>query len=163
MQKKASISGRNLNDAITSDDLLGKKVIDLEGKVVGIIEKVLIDSKNLEFIGIEVDKGFLKKGLSIGKSYIGKISENSVFLKIKVVFEIKGMTVFDEIGAKVGKITGVELWGEKNKIKKIYVKQGLIKKDLAIPAEIIETIGQNVILKIKKEKLRKLLSKQGSN
>ena len=112
----ASISGRNLDKAITSDDILGKNVIDIEGKILGVAEKVLIDSKSLDFIGIEVDKGFLKKGITIGKSYIEKITHHAVFLNIKVVYEIKGLKVYDKTGANLGTVSNLELYGIKNKI-----------------------------------------------
>ena len=150
---KKSISGKNLSRGITSDDILGKEVIDLDGKFIGVVEKVLIDPIDLDFIGIEVDKGFLKKGLSIGKSYIDRISEVAIFLKIKVVCEIKGMTVFDKIGAIIGTVSKIELWGEKNKIKNIYIKQGMIKKELVVPYDFIDSIGYNVILTVKKKRL----------
>ena len=152
MQSK-SISGKNLNRTITSDDILGKEVIDLDGRFIGVVEKVLIDPIDLDFIGIDVDKGFLKKGLSIGKNYIDRISDAAIFLKIRVVYGIKGMTVFDKIGAKVGVVSDIELLGNRNKIKNIYIRRGVIKKDLTAPAEFIEIIGHNVILSIKKEKL----------
>jgi len=150
---KKSISGKNLSRGITSDGILGKEVIDLDGKFIGVVEKVLIDPIDLDFIGIEVDKGFLKKGLSIGKSYIDRISEVAIFLKIKVVYEIKGMTVFDKIGAIIGTVSEIELWGEKNKIKNIYIKQGMIKKELVVPYDFIDSIGYNVILTVKKKRL----------
>ena len=150
---KKSISWKSLSNGITSEDILGKEVIDLDGRFIGVVEKVLIDPIELNFIGIEVDKGFLKKGLSIGKSYIARISDAAVFLKIKVVYEIRGMSVFDKIGAKVGVVSNIELWGEKNKIKKIYIKRGMLKKELEAPYEFIETIGQGVILSVKKKRL----------
>jgi len=138
---------------ITSDDILGKDVIDLDRKIIGVVEKVLINPKSLDFVGIEVDKGFLKKGLSIGKSYISEITEHAVFLNIKVVYEIKGMIVFDKFGKEVGKVADIELWGQKNKLKKIYVKCGVMKKQFEVPVEMIETIGANVILNESKENL----------
>ena len=150
---KKSISGRNLDRSITSEDILGKEVIDTEGKIIGVVEKVLIDPTDLDFVGIEVDKGFLKKGLSIGKSYIDKISDSKVFLKIRVVYEIKGMSVFDKIGAEIGTVSDIELVGGRNKIKKIMVRQGILKKSLDAPCDFIDTIGYNVILSVSKKEL----------
>lgn len=150
---KKSISGRNLEDSITSDDILGKEVIDIEGKFIGVVEKVLIDPKNIEIIGIEVDKGFLKKGLSIGRSYIDKITDVAIFLKIRVAYEIKGMTVFDKIGAKVGIVSEVELVEGRNKIKNIHVRKGMGKKEMIISNDLIETIGHNIILAVKEDKI----------
>jgi len=159
---KKSISGKNLSRGITSDDILGKEVIDLDGRFIGVVEKVLIDPIDLDFIGIEVDKGFLKKGLSIGKSYIDRISEVAVFLKIKVVYEIKGMTVFDKMGGIIGTVSDIELWGEKNKIKNIYIRQGMIKKELVAPSDFIDSIAYNVILTVKKKRLLEYNAKLGN-
>lgn len=153
IMKKRNISGKSLNNVITSDDILGKEIIDREGSLIGVAEKVLIDSVDLDFIGIEVDKGFLKKGLSIGRSYIDRVTENAIFLKIRVVYEIKGMTVFDNVGAKVGIVSGIELFGEKNKIKNIYIKKGLARKEIVISAELVETMGENIILNVSKQEL----------
>ncbi|MDO8467487.1 MAG: PRC-barrel domain-containing protein [Nanoarchaeota archaeon] len=150
MQRK-NISGRKLNNAITSEDILGKDVIDLEGNLVGVVEKIFIDPASLRFIGISVDKGFIKKGLSIGKNYILKITEHAVFLKIRIAYDMKGMFVFDKDGKKIGKVSSIELHGNRNKIKSIHVETGLfsslLKKGLIIPARSIKRIGDNIILK----------------
>ena len=150
---KRSISGKNLDRSITSDDILGKEVIDIDGRFIGVVEKVLIDPIDLEFVGIEVDKGFLKRGLSVGKNYIDKISDLAVFLKIRVIYEIKGMIVFDKMGAKIGTVSDIELQGEKNKLKRIYIRRGLIEKDLEAPIDFIDTMGHNIILSVNKKKL----------
>lgn len=151
LQRK--IFGRKIEKTITSDDILGKNVIDTEGKVAGRVEKVLIDPKSLDFIGIEIDKGFLKKGLIIGKSYIAQITNSVVFLNIRAVHEIKGMQVFDKNGKKVGSVKEVELWGNKNKIKNIHVRIGMMKKEIIVSSDLIEAIGKNVVLKVREKDL----------
>jgi len=150
---KKSISGKNLEKTITSDDILGKEVIDKEGKIIGVAERILIDPKLLDIVGIGVDKGFLKKGIIIGKSYIKRITTHAIFLSIRAMYEIKGMNVFDISGRKVGIVSSVDLQGYKNKIVALHVKQGLAKKDIIVYPEQIKTIGYNVILNLKKENL----------
>lgn len=152
---KESISGKSLERAITSEDILGKEVIDNEGKFIGVVEKVLIDPKGFEFLGLEIDKGFLKKGFSVGKSYIEKITDSAIFLKIRVLYELRGMKVFDNVGSLIGKVYGIELFGERNKLKKIYVKtsSGIFKKKLEIPQDLIGTIGHNIMLSVEKRDL----------
>ena len=150
---KKSISGRSLENSITTDDILGKDVIDSDGIFVGVIERVLIDPSRLKFLGIGIDRGILKKGLLIGKGYIGRIAENAIFLKIKVPYEIVGMEVFDNVGAKVGKVSEVKLSGKRSSIKSIKVKNGLFRKEIEIPFESIDSIGYGVILNVQKEKL----------
>ena len=148
--KEKSISGKKITNAITSEDILGKEVMDSDGGFIGVAEKIFIDSESMDFIAISVDKGLVRSGLTIGKNYIGKITDHAIILKIKVVYDIKGMFVFDKDGKKVGKVSSLDLYGNKNKIKNIYVTQNnllfLFKKDIAISADYIETIGENVIL-----------------
>ena len=151
MQQK-SISGKALNNTITSEDILGKDVIDTEGAFIGIAEKVFIDPKFLAFAGISIDKGLIRSGLTIGKSYIDRIEDNAIFLKIKVAYDIKGKLVFDKDGKEVGTVSSIDLYGEKNKIKNIYVNPYHIlfsfKDKIIIPADCIKTIGDNVILNV---------------
>jgi len=158
MMSRKSISGKNLEEAITSDDILGKNVIDKEGKFIGVAEKVFLDKKKLDFIGIGVDKGFLKKGLSVGKGYIKKVTPYAVFLKISVKYEIKGMELFDRDGIKIGRVNGIELFGNKNKLKSIRVSTGVasrfLGKHVEIPVDMIEKVIYNVILNVSKDDLK---------
>ena len=154
-----SISGKSLERTITSDDILGKDVVDKNGDLIGIVEKVLISLDTLEFIGIEVDKGILKKGLAIGKDYIEKVTDDALWLNIKISYELNGMSVFDKFGKLVGKVNKVELEGSTNKIKNIYVKPGIFRKSLEIPRRMIQTIKYNIILNAEKSVLAPIESK----
>lgn len=151
MQQK-SISGKKISKAITSEDILGKEVIDSEGAFIGVAEKIFIDPKFMDFIGISVDKGLIRSGLTIGKNYIDRIDDYAIFLKIRVVYDIKGKLVFDKDGKKVGTVSSIDLYGKQNKIKTIYVKPDSFlffsKEKIAIPADYIENIGDNVILNV---------------
>lgn len=150
-----SISGRNLDKAFTSDDLLGKDVIDADGHVVGVAEKIFIDPNSLDFIGVGVDKGFLKEGLVIGKDYIERVTAHVIFLKVKIVSEIKSMKVFDRNGVLIGTVKEVELQGQKNEIGNLIISSVLrgIPKKLLVSGTLIEKIGYNVILRITKSDL----------
>ena len=158
MQQK-SISGKELSKAITSEDILGKEVIDAEGAFIGVAEKVFIDPKYLDFIGIAVDKGLIRSGLTIGKSYIDKIEDHAIFLKIRVVYDIKGKLVFDKDGKKVGTVSSIDLYGSKNKLKNIYVRPYSFLfsfgEKIVISEDYIDTIGDNVILNVTVNQLPK--------
>lgn len=151
MQQK-SISGKAISNAITSEDILGKDVIDAEGAFIGVAEKVFIDQKFMNFLGISIDKGIIRSGLTIGKSYIDRIANHAIFLKITVVYDIKGKLVFDKDGKKVGTVSSIDICGRKNKIKKIYVKPNFhlfsFKKEIIILRRYIKNIGDNVLLKV---------------
>ena len=154
MNRQRSISGKDLDEAITSDDVLGKDVIDSDGRFIGITEKVFIHPNLVEFVGISVDKGFLKKGLSIGKDFIEKIGAEAVFLNISVAYEIKGFKVFDKNGKELGKVSGVALKGHGNDIDAITLSK--LRKKWTIPSKMIDKIGYNVILNVKEEDILNL-------
>src|SRR3989338_7378836 len=122
MMQQKTISGRDLSKTLTSEDLLGKDVIDFNGTFIGVVEKVLIDPNEMDFVGISVDKGFLRKGLTIGRTYIDKIREHALFLKIRVSYEVKGKIVFDKDGVSIGKVSTIELFENKNEIINIIVR-----------------------------------------
>ena len=158
MNRQKSISGKDLEEAVTSDDLLGKEVIDSDGRFIGVAEKVFIHPETLDFMGISVDKGFLKKGLSIGKDFIEKIASKAIFLSISVSYEIKGLKVFDVNGKEIGKVSGVALKGSGNDIDAITVLS--MGKKLVIPSKMISKIGYNVILNVLKQDVLELSDNQ---
>lgn len=152
-----SISGRDLSKTLTSEDLLGKDVIDFDSTLIGVVEKVLIDPKTLDFVGISIDKGFLRKGITIGRNYIEEIKEHAVFLKIRVSYEVKGKLVFDSEGKVVGRVSSVDLYENMNKIVSLFVRRDNILfpgKEIVIPSRYIRTIGENVMLSVRKEDLK---------
>ncbi len=152
-----SISGKAIEKTITSEEILGKDVIDIDGSNIGVVEKVLIDPKSLDFVGISIDKGFLKRGLTLGENYIDQVTDHAVLLKIRVAYEVKGKNVFDKDGKIIGIVTSIDLEGEKNIISSINVKSGFLTvgKELSIPAGYIKAIGEGVMLTIKKEEIKK--------
>jgi len=131
---------------ITSDDILGKNVIDPDGNFIGVAEKILVDSLTIEIQGIAIDKGFLSRGLVIGKEYIERVTPHAIFLKEVSVVTFRGMQVFDSFGKLVGVVTSVTLIDGKNIIESLSVKTK--KTTLTIPQSQINLIGKNVILNI---------------
>jgi sporulation protein YlmC with PRC-barrel domain len=145
MMSSKNIFGKDLIDAYTSDDILGKEVIDSEGSFLGVAEKIFIDKINMNFVGIAVDKGLVKKGFIVGKGYIERIAEHAIFLKTSIVLELRGLSVFDKNGEIVGKVNKIISQGNKNTIKELIVSNGF-RKEISIPSENISTIGHNTII-----------------
>lgn len=141
------------NNHLTSDDILGKEVIDSNGSFIGVIETLYIDHKNLKMAGIGVDKGFLKKELVIGSRYIKKITPHAVFLNIRPAYKIKGMAVYDSKGKKIGKVSSVEMMESGNNVKSLIVSK--LTGKIIIPSDYINKIGQSVFLDVSKEELAK--------
>lgn len=141
-----------LDNSITSDDVLGKEVIDVEGEFIGVAEKLHIDPTLVEIVGISIDKGFLKKGLIVGKDYIDRVTPHAIFLKISPSYKLKGMIVFDSEGKKIGNVIQIELNNSTNRVKNLLVRTGVSKK-VFIDAGYIDRVGENIILNEKEENL----------
>jgi sporulation protein YlmC with PRC-barrel domain len=148
------ISNPSIMDAITSEDVLGKDVIDAKGAFLGVTDKLYLNPKSMRITGISIDKGFLKKGFIIGSGYIREISEHAVFLNIEPAFQIKGMNVFDKDGAKVGRIDSITLEGDLNSVEEIVVKTSSVGgKKIVIPAASISRIENSAFLNVRREEL----------
>jgi len=152
-----SIFGKNLDNTLTSDDILGKDVIDVHGRIIGISEKIFFDEKSLNFIGIAVDKGILKNGMGIGKDYIERITPYAIFLNVPMLLEMKGVSVFDKNAKKIGVVKRVLLKKSKNVLSAIDVKRDGFGKNIIIPENYIETLGDNIILNVSEEEIKELL------
>lgn len=150
----------DLGKTLTSDDILGKDVIGADGAFIGIIEKIHLDPQSLEFIGISIDKGFLKKGLALGRDYISKVTPHAVFLTINPALNLRGMTVFDAEGRKLGKISEVRLYGAKNRLRGVMVRPAPLRKAFFLPASVVGTVGYNLVLNKKASELE-ALNKEG--
>ncbi|MFT4313489.1 MAG: PRC-barrel domain-containing protein [Candidatus Woesearchaeota archaeon] len=134
---------------ITTDDFLGIDVIDSHGAFVGVVDKIFLDKKLIEIVGISVDKGFLKAGFVIGKDYIERITPYAIFLNTKPFVTIKGLLVFDSVGALVGEVHDIVLQDAQNKIKELIVKSKKLKKTITITQADIDSIEKNIVLKKK--------------
>ena len=148
------VFGEELHNAITSDDVLGKEVIDAEGDFIGVVEMLHIDPNAVEVVGITIDKGFLRKGLVIGKDYIERVAPHAVFLKIRPAFKLKGMIVFDSQGEVMGTVAKSVLHGHKNQIESLVVRSSVFKKEIIIPSALIKNIGYNVLLNESRKNLK---------
>ncbi|OVE75006.1 hypothetical protein BVX95_00605 [archaeon D22] len=137
---------------ITSDDILGKEVVDAQGEVLGVIQMLHIDKKSKTITGITVDQGFMKPDLFVGLDNIQQFGIDTVFLNTFPNDKIKGMQVLDSEGKKIGVVTGLEFTSSNN-LKSLIVKIGVIGGNKIIPIKRVREIGYNVILKEDSEEL----------
>jgi len=143
-------------DWMTSDDILGKKVIDVEGAQLGIVDKMFLDKNLIEIVALSIDKGFLQKGLVIGKDYVAKVTEHAIFLNVKPAVGIKGLPVYDKLGVAIGSVSDVQLQDSKNKIQHLRVKSKKVigTDELKIERKLIDQIDKSVTLNITLDELK---------
>ena len=134
------------DELITSDDILGKEIIDSTGEILGVIQKLHIDKQKKEITGVTIDQGFMRPDLFIGLEYIKQFGIDTVFLNTYPKEKIIGMNVIDKNGKQIGHVTDID-YKSKNKIRAIKVKHGVIQKINTINIQEIKEIGYNVILK----------------
>ena len=133
------------NDFITTDDILGKDVVDKDGEVIGIVQQIHIDKETKSITGITVDEGFMKPDLFVGVNNIKLFGIDSVMLNMTPDQTFKGLIVFDSHGKKVGIVIRVFTTMRSSKIKSIEIKAD--HKTQVIAAKDIQSMGMNVILK----------------
>jgi len=132
---------------ITSDDILGKDVIDSDGEVVGVSTKMHIDNKTKQIIGLTIDQGFMKPDLYIGLEYIRTFGVDSILMNTSPKSKIRGINVLDNYGKKVGYVVDVVSIGKTNRIKGVVVKEKALSKPFMVKSSDIKEIGYSVILR----------------
>lgn len=135
-----------MSHIITSDDILGKDVVDVQGEVLGVIQKLHIDKNSKSIVGITVDQGFMKPDLFIGLEFIQQFGIDTVFLNTFPRDKIKGMKVLNSEGKNMGVVINIE-YTSSNNLKAIMIKSGVIGTVQRIHVSRIKEIGYNVILK----------------
>lgn len=159
--KKIKHKSSPVDETVDIKDALGEKVIAKNGKEIGSVKTVYVHPKNMTVEGIEVKKKlnlFLKEYEYIGKSYIERISDRGVMLKIVPVTEYIGMPVIDAKGKKIGHVKAVKRSKRTNNLTSIVVRSGckdptsLVTdktpvKETTVPKRHIGEIGRKIVLK----------------
>ena len=100
---------------ITSDDILGKDVIDSDGDIIGVSSKIHIDARTKQIVGLTVDEGFMKPDLYIGLEYVKTLGVDSLLLKTSPKEKIRGLKVLNSKGNKIGFVEDVISVGRTNR------------------------------------------------
>ncbi|MCF7862002.1 PRC-barrel domain-containing protein [Candidatus Woesearchaeota archaeon] len=135
----------NLSEQFSLKKLTGKRVLAKSGEIIGHVNDVII--KDYKIIGILVGRK-LKDDMFIDRKFFDSFRENAVLLSINPVVCIEGLKVFDHNGRKIGTVTTIIRDSPKNEFDEFIVNQGPLKKDLTFKKDDIESISENMILKI---------------
>lgn len=129
---------------ITSDDILGKDVVDPHGDTVGIVQQLRIDKETKKIVAVLVDQGFLKSDLYVGLDYVENFGIDSVFINRLPVPKLRGFEVYDLKGKLVGYVADV--LQKDDSISAILVRRSIFRRPEAVAAKYVKTIGFSVIL-----------------
>ena len=133
-------------ETITSDDILGKEVVDSEGDMLGIVMKLHIEKASKKIVGITVDQGFRKPDLYVGIRNIKNFGVDSVFINRVPVDKYEGSEILDYGGNVVGKVK--EIVSKRNRIVSlIATAKGFSNETAEINPRFVKELGTKVILK----------------
>lgn len=124
---------------------LNVRVISHKGLVLGKVLQIRFHPIKRVLEGILVSRGFFKKPLYIGSSYINKISHESIILDIEPSILLRGRIVIDSKGKKLGKVKQVIRKNHSNDIKELRVGS-LFRKDFIINLSNVKLLGESIIL-----------------
>jgi len=136
-----------MNKTAEVKEILGKKVLNKDGKNIGKIKTIRIDPVDLTIEGIEVDTGLFKVDEYYGKNYIKTLTEQGAILKINPIGDVIGLTVYDSTGRSVGEVKDVKRSKKTNKLMSITMYSDIYKENVTIDADYIASCGDGCILK----------------
>lgn len=97
---------------ITSDDILGKDVLDPEGAVLGVVSRLHFEEDPYTLTGVTVDQGFGYPDLYIGMSHVESVGVDAMFLSSRPLMNLTGRPVYDRSGAYLGDVEDVQMLDE---------------------------------------------------
>src|SRR3989344_1735245 len=143
---------RQLNKVFDSGvrvhEIKGKKVIALNGKEIGTVQEIRLDSKTLELDGIEIDRGFFGMDTFIGRKYISSLSADGAVLNMDPVVDYKGLKVFDSSGREIGTVKEIHTSGDSNEISAIVVGTGILTNDAVFSKSDVKGVGESILLNV---------------
>ena len=142
------LSNKENDSGIKANDLKGKKVRAADGKDIGTIMGVRLDSTTFDLDGIEVDRGFFGKDTFIGKRYITSLSTEGAVLNMSPVTDYKGLKVFDSSGKEVGTVKEIRTSEHTNNISAIVVGTGILKNDAVFSRSDVKSVGSSIMLNV---------------
>ncbi|MFW6013731.1 MAG: hypothetical protein ACOCQG_01020 [Candidatus Nanoarchaeia archaeon] len=137
---------------ITSDDVLGKDVIDSMGRYIGILSVLHIKKDTKALKGISIDTGFMKPSVYVGINKIMNLGIDAIYIKYTPGSRYLDLKVFDKKGGYVGKVIKTDYEG--TIVKRIILRSGFHK--LVLDVDHISVLGRNIIIDITKEEVEKL-------
>lgn len=132
----------------TSDEILGKDVVDPNGAILGAMTKIHIDLDSKELIGITIDQGLFRPDLFVGIDFIDRFAVGVVFLNKVPTDTYKGLKVLTFEGKTIGVVNSVVVAsGVLSELVVVPKSTQISKHNISIPVSDIEEIGFIVILK----------------
>lgn len=94
---------------ITTDDILGKDVIDPDGDILGVVLTVHVDETACDVTGLTIDQGFGEPHLYVGVNHVDRFGVDAIFLENRPMANLGGEDVYTESGEYLGEVTSVNV------------------------------------------------------
>ncbi len=139
---------KEYDSGVRMQKIIGKKVLASNGKDLGTIMEIRLDSQTLNLDGIEMDRGFFGTDTFIGRKYISSLSRDGAVLNMNPVTDYKGLKVFDSSGKSVGIVKEVRTDGATNDISALVVGTGLLSNDVVFSKSDVKDVGESIMLNV---------------
>jgi len=92
----------------TTDDVLGKPVVDATGKKVGVATTIHFDTESNNLVGVSVDQGFGRGFCYVPIKTVELFGKDVIFLNEKALTQLIGRNVYSPEGTFLGKVERVK-------------------------------------------------------
>ena len=133
-------------DLVNSRKLHNIIVISKNGDIVGRVKSLRIKGFDVE--GIVISKPLSMSKEFIDRSFIKSFSQSQILLSINPVTSLKGLTVYDISGRKLGKVKKVLRKDHTNSFTSLVVKGRIFSRPILIEKEKIDIMKKNIILNV---------------
>lgn len=121
-------------------------VISKSGEIIGRVKEIRTKGFNVE--GIIISKPFSTYYQFVDRPLIKVLNRNQALLRINPVTSLKGLSVYDTSGRKLGKVTKVMRHDNSNNFTSIVVKNKFYSRQILIEKDKIDIMKKNIILNI---------------
>ncbi len=160
-EKKAVDLLKDKKEFITSDDILGKDIIDARGHYIGVASQLHIDRRLKNITGISIDTGFNKPLAFVGVDLVTNFGVDAIYISHTPSSRYIGLDVYDKNGALIGRVKSARLRPEKATIMSFIVSLGILK-NVELHLYMIKVLGRSIILNITKDEVMKIYHEQKS-
>ena len=127
---------KSVGDLVSSRRLGRIVVISRSGEIIGKVREIRTKGFNVE--GIIISKPYSAAKEFIDRSFIKVLNQNEALLNINPVTSLKGLSVYDISGRKLGKVVKVLRKDNSNSFSSIVVKNRFYSRPILIGKDKID-------------------------
>lgn len=131
---------------INLKEVLGRKVISKNGRIVGRIHEIRMADNGTHVAGVIISRGLFKSKIFLSEGYINRLTEDSIVLNIDPFVLFKNLKVVSSEGEIIGKVVDFVRGDNTNDVVTMIVK-GFMRGKFNVSSSFVKSVGYSIILK----------------